>query len=107
GLRSSDVAFRCGGEELAVRLPACPKAQASEVAEKLRNTIRSHSPRSGRFGGPLTVSIGVATYPDDARGTSALMERADAALYAAKAQGRDRVVATTVAASPTETGATG
>jgi diguanylate cyclase (GGDEF)-like protein len=108
GVRSSDMAFRYGGEELAVLLPACPKSQASEVAEKLRTAIRSHTPRSGRFGGPLTVSIGVATFPEDARGASALMECADAALYAAKAQGRDRVVATTSPApAQPETGAAG
>jgi diguanylate cyclase (GGDEF)-like protein len=111
GIRSSDMAFRYGGEELAVLLPACPKAQAGEVAEKLRNAIRTHSPRSGRFGSPLTVSIGVATFPEDARAAGPLMERADAALYAAKAQGRDRVVSTPPSepsASPQpETGAAG
>jgi diguanylate cyclase (GGDEF)-like protein len=107
GIRSSDMAFRYGGEELAVLLPACPKPQATEVAEKMRANIRSHTPRSGRFGSPLTVSIGVATFPDDARGTSALMERADAALYAAKEQGRDRVVATSPAPVQPETGAAG
>ncbi len=105
GIRSSDMAFRYGGEELAVLLPACPKTQAAEVAEKLRNAIRANPQRPGRFGGPLTVSIGVATFPDDARAASALMERADAALYVAKAQGRDRV-AVSETARP-ETGAAG
>jgi len=106
GIRSSDLAFRYGGEELAVLLPACPRPQAAEVAEKLRTAIRANTPRSGRFGGPLTVSIGVATYPEDARAASALMERADAALYAAKAKGRDRVEVSTATAQP-ETGAAG
>jgi diguanylate cyclase (GGDEF)-like protein len=108
GIRSSDMAFRYGGEELAVLLPACPKGQAAEVAEKLRASIRSQTPRSGRFGGPLTVSIGVATFPDDARGASALMERADAALYTAKANGRDRVeVSAPALPAQPETGAAG
>jgi diguanylate cyclase (GGDEF)-like protein len=108
GIRSSDLAFRYGGEELAVLLPACPRAQAADVAEKLRNAIRANTPRSGRFGGPLTVSIGVATFPDDARVASALMERADAALYAAKAKGRDRVeVSSAGPAAQPETGAAG
>jgi diguanylate cyclase (GGDEF)-like protein len=106
GIRSSDMAFRYGGEELAVLLPACPRAQAADVAEKLRNAIRANTPRSGRFGGPLTVSIGVATFPDDARAASALMERADAALYSAKAKGRDRVEVSGTAAQP-EKGAAG
>ena len=56
----------------------------------------------------MTVSIGVATFPDDARVASALMERADAALYAAKAKGRDRVeVSSTGPAAQPETGAAG
>jgi diguanylate cyclase (GGDEF)-like protein len=107
GIRSSDMAFRYGGEELAVLLPACPRPQAAEVAEKLRNAIRANTPRSGRFGGPLTVSIGVATFPDDARTASTLMERADAALYAAKAKGRDRVEVTSAGTPQPETGAAG
>ena len=108
GIRSSDMAFRYGGEELAILLPACPKAQAAEVAEKLRSAIHSHPQRPGRFGGPLTVSIGVATFPEDARAASALMDRADAALYDAKAQGRDRVSLTpSVAPAQPETGAAG
>jgi diguanylate cyclase (GGDEF)-like protein len=109
GIRSSDMAFRYGGEELAVVLPGCPKAQAFDVAEKLRNSIRTHTPRPGavRFGGPLTVSIGVATFPEDSRSPSALMERADAALYAAKAQGRDRVTVSDAAAHQPETPAAG
>jgi diguanylate cyclase (GGDEF)-like protein len=108
GIRSSDMAFRYGGEELAILLPGCPKAQAAEVADKIRNAIRNHPQRPGRFGGPLTVSIGVATFPDDARAPSILMECADAALYAAKAQGRDRVIVSSVKppAQP-ETGAAG
>jgi diguanylate cyclase (GGDEF)-like protein len=111
GIRSSDMAFRYGGEELVVVLPACPKPQALEVAEKLRNAIRSYTPRSGttKFGGPLstlTVSIGVATFPEDARAASVLTEKADAALYAAKAQGRDCVALSRPEPLP-ETGATG
>jgi diguanylate cyclase (GGDEF)-like protein len=106
GIRSSDMAFRYGGEELAVLLPSCPKPQAAEVAEKLRNAIRANPQKSGRFGGPLTVSIGVATFPGDARTPAALMERVDAALYAAKAQGRDRVTVSSAEPRP-ETGAAG
>ncbi|PYQ51936.1 MAG: hypothetical protein DMF78_12245 [Acidobacteria bacterium] len=105
GIRSSDMAFRYGGEELAIVLPACPKPQAVEVAEKLRAAIRGHTQRPGRFGGPLTVSIGVATFPDDARTGATLMERADAALYQAKADGRDRVAV--CGGTRTETGAAG
>jgi diguanylate cyclase (GGDEF)-like protein len=92
GIRATDVAFRYGGEELAVLLPSCPKTQAAEVAEKLRGAVRQSAHRAGRFGERLTVSIGVATFPEDAKVARGLVDMADAALYAAKAAGRDRVV---------------
>jgi diguanylate cyclase (GGDEF)-like protein len=91
-IRSTDMAFRYGGEELAVLLPACTKEQASEVAEKIRASVSAGSLRPGRFSGRTTVSIGVATFPEDGRVARGLVDTADAALYAAKAQGRDRVV---------------
>src|SRR6185295_16129444 len=91
-IRATDMAFRYGGEELAVLLPSCPKAQAAEVGEKVRSAIRNSSQRPGRFGGRVTVSIGVSTFPEDARVARGLVDIADSALYAAKAAGRDRVV---------------
>ena len=92
-IRHSDMAFRYGGEELAVLLPACTKAQAREVAEKIRVAVSgAQDPRVARFRGPTTISIGVATFPDDGRVARGLVDVADAALYAAKAAGRDRVV---------------
>jgi diguanylate cyclase (GGDEF)-like protein len=97
-IRATDMAFRYGGEELAVLLPSCPKAQATEVGEKVRLAIRSSSQRPGRFGGRVTVSIGVSTFPEDARVARGLVDIADTALYAAKAEGRDRVVVAGAAA---------
>jgi diguanylate cyclase (GGDEF)-like protein len=91
-IRSTDMAFRYGGEELAVLLPSCVKEQATEVAEKIRVAVSTHPHRPGRFGARTTISIGVATFPEDGRVSRALVDTADAALYAAKAQGRDRVV---------------
>jgi diguanylate cyclase (GGDEF)-like protein len=92
GIRSTDMAFRYGGEELAVLLPSCPKTQGAEVAEKLRQAIRANTQRQGRFGERLTVSVGVATYPEDGKVARGLVDMADAALYSAKSAGRDRVV---------------
>ena len=92
GIRSTDMAFRYGGEELAVLLPSCNKEQAVEVAEKIRLAVGAAGPAPGRIGGRTTISIGVATFPDDGRVARALVDVADAALYRAKAQGRDRVV---------------
>ena len=92
-VRSTDIAFRYGGEELAVLLPACSKEQAMVVAEKVRIAVGSGTQRPSRFGARTTVSAGVATYPEDGRVARGLVDTADAALYQAKAQGRDRVVA--------------
>jgi diguanylate cyclase (GGDEF)-like protein len=91
-IRSTDTAYRYGGEELAVLLPSCPKEQAVRVAEKLRNAVSAGTQKPGRFGGRTTVSIGVATFPDDGRVSRGLVDAADAALYEAKARGRDCVV---------------
>jgi diguanylate cyclase (GGDEF)-like protein len=92
-IRTSDVAFRYGGEELAVLLHSCPKDQAAHVAEKIRNAVRAPSLKPGGLEGrTATVSIGVSSFPEDGQGVKALVDAADAALYAAKAQGRDRVV---------------
>jgi diguanylate cyclase (GGDEF)-like protein len=104
GIRPSDMAFRYGGEELVVLMPACAKAQAADVAEKLRIAVRDGAQRPGRFGDRLTVSIGVAAFPEDGATPRALVDTADAALYTAKAEGRDRV---TVAGTRSATETTG
>lgn len=92
-IRATDVAFRYGGEELAVLLHSCPKREAAHVAEKIRNAVRAPSLKPGALEGrTATVSIGVSTFPEDGQGVKSLVDAADAALYAAKNQGRDRVV---------------
>jgi len=92
GLRSSDLAFRYGGEELAAVLPSCDKGAALRLAEGVRTAVRS-LPRSADRPRLLTVSIGVATFPGDGASPREILDRADAALYLAKSEGRDRVVA--------------
>lgn len=93
-IRNTDMAFRYGGEELAVLLPHCTKEQAAQVAEKLRVAVSGRQEqRPLRFRTQYTtVSIGVACFPEDARVARGLVDVADAALYEAKAQGRDCVV---------------
>jgi diguanylate cyclase (GGDEF)-like protein len=92
-IRTSDVAFRYGGEELAVLLHTCAKPEAAQVAEKIRNAVRAPSLKPGALEGrTTTISIGVSTFPADGHGVKSLVDAADAALYAAKNQGRDRVV---------------
>jgi diguanylate cyclase (GGDEF)-like protein len=88
-IRTTDSVFRYGGEELAVLLPGCPLDQAAEVAEKIRASINSEGDPDD---GSTTISAGVACFPDDAQDGDSLLSAADAALYSAKAAGRDRVV---------------
>ena len=102
GIRPSDMAFRYGGEELAVLMTSTTKNEAAEAAEKLRIAVRDNAQRPGRLGDRLTVSVGVAAFPEDGAVPRVLVDTADAALYTAKAEGRDRVTVAGVR-SATET----
>lgn len=86
-LREMDMIVRYGGEEFTVILPETGLAGALTVAEKLRSDIENT-----RFAGRhLTVSIGVAVYPDHAGDIHGLIEVSDRAMYVAKRLGRNRV----------------
>jgi diguanylate cyclase (GGDEF)-like protein len=104
-LRAGDAAYRYGGEELLIVLQDADLAAALEVAQRLRRAVAAAAlPHPSGIGGAVTVSIGVAAGDQDAGG---LLARADAALYAAKHAGRDRVVAddgaaATASAAPVE-----
>ncbi len=91
-LRATDVPARYGGDEFVIMLPDTPARGALEVAERIRQAVESapFTTEAGRV--PCTVSIGVASYPQDGRGIESLLARADRALYEAKAAGRNRVV---------------
>lgn len=96
-LRSSSaprgVASRIGGEEFALLLPECGLDAAAAVAEQLREAVsklRLRRTDSHQYLGDVTVSIGVA-YAGSGAALERLLERADAALYAAKRAGRNRV----------------
>ena len=86
-LRAGDSIYRVGGEEILVVLPGAAEAGAVEIAERLRVAVAERRP----IGVDVTVSIGVAVAAPGLLDTDELVEMADAALYAAKAGGRDRV----------------
>jgi len=88
--RRSDLAARYGGEEFVLVLVDTDAAGALIVAEGLRSAVEASSARGGR---PLTVSIGIATSPDDASARDELLDKADWAMYAAKRAGRNSVLA--------------
>jgi diguanylate cyclase (GGDEF)-like protein len=91
GTRSTDIAARFGGEEFVVLLPGIDKEQAAHKAELLRKEI-ARTPLAGDAFPALTVSIGVATCPEDGSSPQELIQKADEALYESKHQGRNCVV---------------
>jgi diguanylate cyclase (GGDEF)-like protein len=93
-LRAADTLFRYGGEEFVVLLVEQTLADATFVMDRMRVEIEGLGIASPATGGPLTVSIGIAEVdPIHDHAAVDWIARADAALYVAKAQGRNRVVA--------------
>lgn len=100
--RRVDIVARYGGEEFVVVLPETRRAEASEVAERIRSNIARHNFKVYNDQTRVTVSLGVALFPDDIPDTfpktdfaalaAELIQRADQALYRAKDEGRNRVV---------------
>jgi diguanylate cyclase (GGDEF)-like protein len=88
-VRGIDIAARYGGEEFAVLLPDTTRLGALVVAERVRRRMEE---RFARHRPTLTVSGGIAVFPDDAATPADLVVRADAALYAAKAAGKNRIL---------------
>ena len=92
--RGEDIACRYGGEEFTLVFPEADVAMATARAEEIREAIAAATVAHLRQElGPATASIGVASAPADGSTPAALLRCADAALYRAKEQGRNRVVA--------------
>ena len=91
-IRSSDIACRYGGEEFILILPEATLEMTRLRAEKLREMVKCiHMQINTTSLGPVTVSFGVAAFPDHGATTEVIVKMADLALYKAKAEGRDRV----------------
>lgn len=89
--RGTDSIYRYGGEEFAVLLPQTAPADAVAVAERMREAVAAHLFLAAGGRVPLTVSVGIAAYPDHARDAGELVAAADRHLYEAKRAGRNRV----------------
>ena len=92
-IRESDLAARYGGEEFVIVMPETEDDKAFPLAERICGAVSQHPFPHGKTqpGGSVTVSIGLAGFPDDARNAEELIQHADQALYDAKAKGRNRV----------------
>jgi len=101
-LRPSDLVYRWGGEEFLVLLPEQDAAGGLAAAERLRRAVRAlEIPHEGAAAGVLTLSIGLSAWgPGRKPSADQLIGEADAALYDAKSQGRDRVSEASTQAPP-------
>lgn len=90
--RDEDTDFRYGGEEFVVILPGTDASGGWLVAERIRRTMEEHVFRAGAETVTVTVSVGVASCPENALSIKDLILEADRALYEAKRRGRNRVV---------------
>lgn len=95
-VRTVDIPSKHGYDEFAIILPETSKKQARKVAERIRRAIKlemRHSAEVRRYlKAPVTVSIGISSYPKDAETVDEIISLADEALYAAKKAGKDIVV---------------
>ena len=86
--RKIDILCRYGGEEFVLILPANNKGEAALLGERIRNSMENKRILRSKF----TISIGIASYPQDSSNKKTLIEKADQALYKAKEKGKNRVV---------------
>jgi len=91
--RGEDVPCRYGGDEFTIVLPEATVTEAFRRAEQFREAFKDIIfEHEGKQFGPMSLSLGIAAYPDHGASVEHLMQTADAAAYAAKVQGRDRVM---------------
>ena len=92
GMRAEDVAGRIGGEEFGLLMPGLDPASAHAHAQFLRSSVEQATYTIVGLPGPVTISIGLASFGSAYPDRAALMRAADLALYEAKQGGRNRVV---------------
>lgn len=89
--RKVDILSRYGGEEFAALLPGIDLKNARKTAERWRKKVQSTTFKRDKQSFSITISIGLATFPDDASNKKEFIEKADRALYLAKETGRNQV----------------
>ncbi|RJP64266.1 MAG: GGDEF domain-containing protein [Candidatus Abyssobacteria bacterium SURF_17] len=90
-IRYEDLAARYGGEEFVIILPETAPESARNPAERLRRSLEAHQFRAGDATFSVTISVGIASYPDHASTMEELLQKADIALYQAKRSGKNAV----------------
>ena len=88
-IRDVDVVGRYGGEEFVLMIPEAAKDAAHSLSERLRKNLSEVKFENLP---PITISLGIATYPQDGKDAEDLIRKADAAMYAAKRAGRNQVI---------------
>lgn len=91
-LRDTDILARFGGDEFVVLLPEAPPAGAQLVAERILHAVENTLPSIDRIDIKGTVSIGIASFPDDGLSINSIVENADKAMYQAKEAGRNQII---------------
>jgi diguanylate cyclase (GGDEF)-like protein len=91
-LRGSDVMARFGGDEFVILLPETNRRGAQDMSERIRKSVEAT--RFDIRGGDInsTVSLGIASYPEDGGNLEVILDKADKAMYRAKQRGRNQVV---------------
>ena len=90
-IRTYDIGFRYGGEELTILAPDCHEDEALALAERIRSRIAAATEISGSQGGSVTASIGIASWSPTRSTARSVVAAADRALYRAKRKGRNCV----------------
>jgi len=92
GFVEGSVVARYGGEEFTILLPETSKKEAKRIADDIRKAVKKEAIELRRVQTHVTVSIGVASFPEDAKMQDEIILRSDERLYKAKREGKDKVV---------------
>ena len=91
--KDSGIACRYGGEEFAIMLPESSKKDALRAADNIRKALKKENIELRRVKTHVTISVGVASFPEDAKVQDELIMKSDERLYKAKRTGKDKVIA--------------